>query len=246
MNIRHSTRHRPYPIPESPWIMKQEWHELLFAHWSLPPEVLRPMIPPGLELETFDGDAWLGIVPFRMSGVRMRMAAALPWISAFPELNVRTYVTHNGNPGVFFFSLEAANPVAVQLARRLYNLPYFYADMTCQNTGGDSIQYRSFRTHRNAPPAQFIGRYRPTGEAREASDFENWLTARYRLYAVDARGGIYRGEIHHLPWSLQPAEAEIEQNTMALCHGITLPDVPPLLHYSRYLEVLIWGLQRIP
>src|SRR5215470_11526964 len=154
--------HRPWPLPTSPWIMAQSWHDLLFAHWPVDPAVLRSRIPAKLTIDTFDGSAWLGIVPFRMSGVRLRATPALPWLSAFPELNVRTYVTAEGKPGVFFFSLDAANPVAVAAARRFFHLPYFRARMSCR-PDGDGIRYASQRTHRGAPSAELRGRYRPLG-----------------------------------------------------------------------------------
>ena len=165
--ILTQTSHRPWPKPSGPWIMLQSWHDLLFAHWPIPIEQMRALIPAQLALDTFAGSAWVGVVPFRMSGVRPRGFPALPWLSAFPELNVRTYVRsrdpQNPKPGVYFFSLEAANPLAVWIARTTFRLPYFNADMHCHDDGSQ-IDYRSMRTHHNAPPARFVGRYRPTGE----------------------------------------------------------------------------------
>ncbi len=128
-----------------PWIMAQSWHDLLFAHWKVDAAVLRPHVPAELEVDTFEGQSWLGVVPFRMSGVRLRWTPALPWLSAFLELNVRTYVTAQGKPGVWFFSLDAANPVAVAAARLSFHLPYFKARMTCGDVDG-WIQYQSERT----------------------------------------------------------------------------------------------------
>src|SRR4051812_5845616 len=110
MDILKHTGHRPWPLPSGPWVMKQVWEELLFAHWPVSPEIIRPFIPGGINLDTYNDQAWLGIVPFRMSGVRPRLLPAVPWLSAFPELNVRTYVTVDNKPGVLFLSLEAANP----------------------------------------------------------------------------------------------------------------------------------------
>src|SRR5947209_10714189 len=156
------TAHRPWPLPARPWIMAQSWHDLLFAHWPIEPAVLRPRIPAKLEIDTFDGKAWLGIVPFSMTGVRLRATPPIPWLSAFPELNVRTYVTVEDKPGVWFFSLDAANPLAVIAARLSFHLPYFNAHMACRIENG-WIHYRSDRTHRNAPAASFLGRYLPTG-----------------------------------------------------------------------------------
>ncbi len=233
--------------------MRQVWHDLLFAHWPIPPDALRPLIPPGLTLDMFDGQAWLGIVPFRMSGIRARFLPALPWFSAFPELNVRTYVVAEDRPGVWFFSLDAGNPIAVAVARRAYHLPYFNARIRLVrepllfNVSGppDWIAYTSARTHRHATPASFAARYHPIDGVRPAQrgTLEHWLTERYCLYAADRAGRLYRGEIHHAPWPLQPAEAEISTNTMATAAGISLPTTHPLLHFARRLDVLIWALQ---
>lgn len=230
--------------------MRQRWHDLLFAHWPVAALDLRRHIPASLEIDTFDGQAWLGIVPFRMSGVRPRFTPALPWLSAFPELNVRTYVRDisgaNPRPGVFFFSLEAANPVAVALARRWFHLPYFRAQMGLEHDG-DAIVYHSRRVHRHAPSAEFQGRYRPVGDIlRVAPDsLDSWLTARYCLYTTDRDGHLLRGEIDHRPWPLQPAEAEFMTNTMAISHGLVLPAIPPVLHFSRFLDVHVWPLVQV-
>lgn len=238
---------RPWPVPPGPWLMFQRWHELLFAHWPVAPDALRPLLPPGLELETFEGDAWIAVVPFRMSAIHPRLLPPLPWLSAFPELNVRTYVTAGGKPGVWFFSLEAANPVAVAAARRLFHLPYCNAAMSLARQG-DEVVYSSVRTHRGAPPANCEVRYRPTGAPSSASPgtLEHWLTERYCLYAADPQGGLWRGEIDHVPWPLQPAEAAFSTNTMTEPLGLQLPDRAPLLHYAHKLDVRVWPLRPVP
>jgi uncharacterized protein len=222
------------------------WHDLLFIHWPVKSDALRPYIPSTLTIDTFDGTAWIGVVPFRMSGVVPRLMPPIPFLSAFPELNVRTYVTAEGKPGVWFFSLDAANPIAVELARDAFHLPYYTARMACLPTE-DSIEYSSIRTHRNAPPAVFQGWYQPTGPAYESTPgtLESWLTDRYCLYSANRKGATWRGDIHHAPWPLQPAEAEIRQNTMTHQISLTLPDTKPLLHFARYLEVVAWLPQRL-
>lgn len=250
--ILRQVAHRPWPLPTGPWIMAQSWHDLLFAHWPIPAATMRTLIPPQLELDTFEGEAWVGVVPFRMSGVRPRLFPAVPWLSAFPELNVRTYVksrnTAAAKPGVYFFSLEAANPVAVALARGLFKLPYFNATMSLVDDG-HTIHYQSERTHRGAPPAQFVGQYAPTSDVflAQPGTLERWLTERYSLYTVNTRTRgadlAYIGEIHHQPWPLQHAEAEIRVNTMAAASQISLPDIPPLLHFARRLDVAVWLLR---
>lgn len=237
---------RPWPVPRRPWVMAMQWHDLLFAHWPIEADRVRPLIPPTLELETYNGTAWLGIVPFRMAGVRPRNVPDIPWLSAFPELNVRTYVTAGGKPGVWFFSLDAANPVAVRGARTAFHLPYFDARMRCQ-ANGDAILYTSIRTHRQAPCATLAMRYRPTGPIYQAQEgsLDAWLTSRYCLYAANRGGTVWRGEIHHQPWPLQPAEAEFEDNTMNEQIGLVLPDQSPILHFTRHLDVVAWTLNEL-
>ncbi len=207
---------------------------------------MRKLVPDELELDTFEGEAWIGLVPFRMSGVRPRCCPAVPWLSEFLEFNVRTYVRARGaveaRPGVYFFSLEASNPVAVSLARSLFHLPYFRADMTLERSGAD-IDYRTVRRHRDAPEAEFAGTYGPVGEIDRArpGSLEHWLTERYCLYTVH-RGRVLRGEIHHQPWPLQPAGLEIKKSSMAEANGIALPDVAPVLHFARRIGVVVWPL----
>lgn len=235
------TGHRPFPLTPGPWVMRQTWNDLLFAHWPLAPEYLRPFVPREFSLDLYDGSAWIAVTPFHMSDVLPRFTPALPWLSAFPELNVRTYVVHNGTPGVFFFSLDAARLLAVWAARYGYSLPYFHAHMRMRRDGEQTI-YSSRRLRR---PAEFRGRYRPIGPIRQRTkgSLEHFLTERYCLFTQ--RGSqVYRGDIHHVPWPLQDAEAEIEVNTMAKAAGIELPQTKPLLHFANRLEVLIWSLRR--
>lgn len=240
-DVEFPTGHRPWLPPDEPWIMWQEWHDLLFAHWAMPVEALRSLVPSILPLDTFDGQAWIGITPFHITDARPRTTPTIPWISNFPELNVRTYVTLEGKPGVYFFSLDAGNPLAVTAARTLFHLPYFTADMDVQTTES-GILYSSHRTDDRGAPADFIGRYRPTGDIFQASPgtLEYFLAERYCLYTLDDQGTIYRCEIHHRPWPLQPAEAEIQRNTMAAGDGIALPDSPPLLHFARHQPTIVW------
>jgi uncharacterized protein YqjF (DUF2071 family) len=238
--------HRPYPLPTGSWAISMHWHDLLFMHWPVPEDWLRPLIPPSLHLDTFDGSAWLGVVPFRMSGVRPRYLPAVPWLSDFPELNLRTYVTAEGKPGIWFFSLDAHNLVAVRLARATFSLPYYDAKMSCR-MAGDEIHYNSVRTHRNAPKTRFKARYRPAGETFDSrpGTLENFLTERYCLYAADERGRVRRGDVHHQMWPLQPAEVEIETLEMTEQIGVTLPSTDPVLHFSKRLDVLAWPPKRI-
>jgi uncharacterized protein YqjF (DUF2071 family) len=237
------TAHRPWPLPERPWIMTQTWHDLLFAHWPVDKELLRAKLPPGIALDLFDGQAWLAVVPFRMTNVAPRGLPALPWVSAFPELNVRTYVTRGGKPGVYFFSLDAGNPLAVATARTLFHLPYFSATMSVDPRDG-GIAYDSRRT-KASPPADLVCRYRPIGAAVAPvqGTLEHFLTERYCLYTVDGDFRARRLEIHHRPWPLQQAEIEIERNTMADAAGIRLPSIAPLLHFSKRQDVVAYSME---
>jgi uncharacterized protein YqjF (DUF2071 family) len=241
MKLLSHTGHRTWPLPRGPWIMEQVWHELLFAHWPIAHEIIQNLLPGGLQVDTYNNQAWIAVVPFRMSGIRARFLPPLPGLSAFPELNVRTYVTIDDKPGVYFFSLEATNPVAVRVARKIFNLPYMDARMSIEKKD-EKYHYSSFRTHKNENPAEFLGTYKPLSPVfkSEPGSIEHWLTERYCLYSVDPENNVYRGNIHHQQWPLQIAEATIEKNTMASCHGIEIPDTKPLLHYSDKLEVVVW------
>lgn len=242
--IVNITAHRPWPMPSSPWVMTQTWNDLLFAHWPVDAAALREKIPNGFELDEFDGQAWLGIVPFYMTNVSPRGVPNLPWISEFAELNVRTYVRVAGDPGVYFLSLDAANAVAVAVARTMFHLPYFSADMKVEERDG-SIAYESRRS--SGAPAEFVGRYRPTGDAKPPvpGTLEYFLTERYCLFTVDSSFHPCRVDIHHPPWPLQPAEAEISVNTMADAAGIGLPAIAPLLHFSKRQDMVGWMIRRV-
>lgn len=233
------TAHRPWPLPESPWLMTQSWEKLLFAHWPVSPEVMQSFLPSGLMADTYDGNAWLGIVPFEMS-YRLR---GIPWTIRFYELNVRTYVTHQDKPGVFFFSLDASTRLTVQAARMTYALPYFFAQMQVSKKQ-TTIHYRCQRIHSGARNAVFDAQYEPTSHPFQSQpgSLEHWLTERYCLYSIDKQSRLCRAEVHHLPWPLQQAEAQILKNTMS---EIDLPDSQPLLHYSPGVDVVVWPLKPV-
>jgi uncharacterized protein len=241
-SVLSETAHRPWPVPDAPWVMAQTWDDLLFAHWRVPAEILRPLIPTGLRLDEFDGSAWLGITPFVISGFRLRGTFPMPRLSTFPELNVRTYVTAEDKPGIWFFSLDTSSQLAVEGARRVYKLPYFHARMSATHSG-TTIDYSSARRSDSSHPFVFSGRYRPRGEAAPAQPetLEHFLTERYCLYAVDD-GRLHRADIHHPPWPLQDAEAEIELNTMPP-DGVELPEERPLVYFAARQDVLIWSLE---
>ena len=230
----------------APWVMRMRWVDLLFAHWPMPVAALRPLVPSMLEIETFDGTAWLGIVPFRMEDVAPRFLPAPPFAGRFPELNVRTYVRHRGRSGVWFFSLDAASRLAVEGARLGFHLPYFRARMSAERDGR-WIEYRSERTDARGSEAALDGRFRPTGAPALAApgSLDAWLTERRALFAVDSNRHVMLGKIRHPRWPLQPAEAEFRVNTMAAAHGLELPAVPPLLHFARRIDVQGWWPRRV-
>jgi uncharacterized protein len=228
------------------------WRDLLFMHWRVRIDQLRPFVPPGLEIETFDGSAWLGIVPFEMRATRARGLPPIPGISRFPELNVRTYVQgSSGRPGVWFFSLDASQPLAVWTARKIYRLAYMNARMRIAPADTRWVRYESIRTgpweellygETMARGVEFRAEYGPKGEifVPRPGTLESFVTDRYCLYAWSVRRRrLYRGEIHHDPWPLQAAEAAVEVNTMPRQLGLEL-DQPAMLHYVREMKVRGW------
>jgi len=226
--------------------MAQSWKHLLFAHWPVPVETLRPSVPDALPIDTFAGQAWAAVTPFQVHALRLHGTPPVPYISSFLETNVRTYVTLEGKPGIYFFSLDAASSLAVAAARLLYRLPYFHAAMRIAEDGG-GVAYTSERTDPDGAPARFAARYRPVGPAAAAAPetIDAWLVERYRLYTVGPRGGLYAADIHHRPWPLQPVSAEIRVNTMTEPIGIEL-DEPALLHFARRQDVVFWPLDAVP
>jgi uncharacterized protein YqjF (DUF2071 family) len=238
------TANRPWPLPAERWLMAQTWRDLLFAHWALPPEAVARILPAALPLDTFDGQAWIGVTPFEVSGLRLRGGPPVPRLSRFAELNVRTYVSLGGRPGIFFLSLDAASLFAVLGARHSYRLPYFRAWMSIERCRRD-IRYRCERASPDGEPAAFAAEYRPCGPIFRAArgSLEYFLTERYCLYTVDETGRPLRADIQHPPWPLQPADAAIATNTMTWPWRIDLPLQPPLLHYAGLQRVLIWPLR---
>ena len=221
--------------------MGQSWHDLLFAHWPVQRDALRRVVPAALELDTFEGECWLGIVPFRMRTVRFAWCPPVAGTSAFAEINLRTYVVSDGRPGVFFLTLDAGDRVAVSLGRRLYGLPYLHARVGMQSQG-DSIAFHSDRDEPGWTAARFAATYRPTGRVRPSSPdtLEHWLTERYCFYTTTRDRGLLRTEVHHAPWPLQPAAADIHSNSLAESYEIDLPGAP-LLHFSGRQDVVAWA-----
>jgi uncharacterized protein YqjF (DUF2071 family) len=223
--------------------MGQSWQELLFAHWAVEPAQLRAVMHPGLPLDTFDGAAWIGVTPFRVEGFRLRNTPPIPLVHAFPEVNVRTYVTIGGRPGIHFFSLDADSRFAVASARRIYRVPYFRARMEL-GRDGDAVSFSSERVPGDGPPAELAIEYEPAGDPFEPAPgtLEHFLTERYCLYTLDDEQRVLRAEIHHPPWRIRPAEASIKLNTM-FPEKLDLPTVEPLCHFAEPQDVVIWPLE---
>lgn len=240
------TAHRPWPIPSRPWSIFMIWRDLAFLHWPIPADTLRPLIPSELDLDLWEGQAWIGVVPFRMSGIRQRLLPPLPGTSAFPELNVRTYVTAEGKPGVWFFSLDAPHWLAVRVARAVYHLPYFDSWITCADRDG-GIHYASQRKNRRGPAAAFRAEYWPIGEVYQAcpGTFDYWLTERYCLYAGNFKNRLWRCDVHHRPWPLQPARVEIAENSLTRWLGFNLSQTPVACHFAKYLETVAYPMERV-
>ena len=229
--------HRPWPVPDEPWVNAQSWVDLAFLHWRVDADELGRLIPDSVELETFDGSAWLGISPFVLTDFRLRGLPPFPPFTTFPEVNVRTNVTRDGKPGIWFFTLDAASTLAVEGAKRLYRLPYHRAQMRAERRG-EFVHYESAR-----PGAAFSGRYRGEGDLfqPEPGSLEHFLIERYCLYTEDG-GRAYRADIHHPRWDVQVGEAVVDLNTMA---PLELPDDEPHVLFSPRQDVVVWGLEEL-
>lgn len=222
------------------------WQDLLFLHWPVDPAALRLYLPQDLELETYDGKAWLGVVPFVMAATRFRWLPPMPTANHFPECNLRTYVRHKntskhgGRPGVWFFSLDAASRLAVSGARFGFGLPYFRADMSCRHAG-EETHYESVRRDHRAPGATFSASWRATGDSVQAKNgsLDQFLTERYCLYARHL-GRLVCGEITHQPWQLAPAEIDLRVNDMSQLVGLDLAGPPVSALVAKPIEVVCW------
>ena len=243
--LLHET-HRPWPMPQRPWALTMDWHNLLFLHWRVAASALQRHLPAGVQVEAFDGCAWLGLVPFRMARTRVRWLPPLPSVHTFPELNLRTYVRAGGRSGVWFFSLDAASRFAVAGARATFGLPYFRARMRCQRDG-EETHFASERADRRAPAAAFAATWRTTDEPRTATPgtLEHFLVERYCLFVV-RRGRLVCGEITHPPWRLASAAVKVADCDMTRLLGIELDGAPASALAAQPQRVAAWAPQRWP
>jgi len=233
------TNHRPWPLPTWPWIGRQTWRDLLFAHWPAPAPALRSYVPHGLEVQEKDGSSWVGVTCFRLTDLSLRALPELPWVGRFLELNVRLYVERDGKPGVWFLSLDASSTLAVAAARTLLNLPYVRARMSMTALDG-GFRFQSDRCRR--APARFTAEYEPAGTAREPSPgtLEHFLTERYCLYTRIPGGRLARVQIHHWPWPLQDALGKVDATGLLAAHNLPVTGPPALLHFAASQDTIIW------
>lgn len=244
--ILRQVDHRPWPLPRGPWVGFQSWQQELFAHWPVAAEPLRTALPPGLELDTFDGQAWVGATPFIIRSSHVRGLPPLPPIAEYLELNLRTYVRRDDMPGVWFLSLDASSRTAVLGGRALYRLPYFTAEMRMTQVAGSSPGVE-FESRRPDGSGAFRAHYAAAGPAMQASpgSLDHFLFERYLLYAALHRGGLLRAHVHHAPWSLRPVDAEVDAEGLLRAGGVAAESQPMLLHYSNRQDTLIWGPERV-
>lgn len=242
---RISPTHRP----NDRVVMRQEWRKLLFLHWAVPPADVQTLLPPGLTVDTFAGQAYVGLVPFTMRNVRPVGFPAVPGLSHFHECNVRTYVHRNGQPGVWFWSLDAAQPIAVEIARRVWRLPYFNAQMSLTEQDGE-ILYHTRRTHHDAPSGECRVRYAPTGTPAPAlpGTLTHFLVERYLLYA-QGKNGLLRGQVHHTSYPIQSATVSELADTLVAATGLPVPggvtrDNDMLTHYASGVSVEVFPMKQ--
>jgi len=239
---RLAMRERPKGQP----IMHQAWGKLLFMHWRIDEKVLRPLIPNGLEIDTFDGSAWIAITPFTMWDVRALppFLPALPWLSSMHETNVRTYVYRDRVPGVWFFSLDANSAAAVLAARTFFFLPYFQSEIELGDDEAGSIDYSLSRMDNPAAELGATWSYGDTLPYSQPGSLTFFLTERYCLYS-ERDGDLYRARIHHAPWPLHEATLSSFSSTMIESQGLPTPKGDPLLHYCEKISVDIWPLESL-
>jgi uncharacterized protein len=243
--ILNQKTHRPWDTPRRPWLWSQKWRNLLFAHWSVPEDALRPHVPGSLEIDTKDGATWVSAVAFHMARVRPRWLPPLPPVSDFLELNFRTYVRFDGKPGVFFLSIHASKRLAVQIARWFSPLPYVYARMECSQEKGEH-RFQCASVDREGAVA-FTAEYTPQFEVYAASrgSLSEWLLERYCLYAGTPSGRLVSTEVHHAPWAVQDVTVEIASNTLGRPFGLDLSPRPDRAHFSCGVNALAWPFEHM-
>ncbi|MFD1361083.1 YqjF family protein [Lentibacillus salinarum] len=238
--ILNNTAHRDSPLPDAPWVMMQQWDHLLFRHYPIPCHVLTPYLPPGLQLDTFYGKAWLSIVSFKVSQIRLRKMPLVPFADSSLQINVRTYVMRGNRKGVYFFSLDMNRLLAV-LGARVAALSTYFANMSMENRDG-VIHFSSERRGKEAGRLKVA--YQPSSDIfyAEHERLTNWLLERYFLWTY-RNGSLLRGAIHHKRWEIQ--EADVQTEKQSLTSFLSSHDLgAPLGHYAASQVALIWMLRK--
>ncbi len=245
------TSHLPRPLPSGRWRVTQRWNDLLYAHWPVEPAAIARLLPEGLQVDTFEGSAWLGILPFWMDRIKLRGLPSIPGARTFPELTVRTYARdqQTGVPGLWFLSLDANNLLAAAVGRAFYRLPYHWAQMSLEQRTEREFSFYSRRRFASQP-VLFQARYRGLGPTPKLAEnrigtLEHFLLERHCLYSINQAGEPIRANLHHVSWPLEDAAAEIEQNDLAKAAGIHLGSHAPVLHYCRRMAVYAWPAERV-
>lgn len=238
-NILFHTSHRPWALPTGKWAYYQEWNRVLFMHWKVPAHELQALLPPGVELDLYDNQAWISLVPFTMNEIRPRRIPAFAPISNFHEINVRTYVTCNNKPGIYFLNIEASKYLSTRIARYLSGLPYEQAQMDRKFThvgfGYGSVNKRKgFELSASFDVGEPI-------EDKTALDL--WLTERYCLY-LNAKEILYRYDVHHRPWPLRRTDVYSLKINYRI-GNINLTTPPDLAHYSEGVQVIAWKREKV-
>ena len=227
-----------------PWVMHQTWENLLFMHWPIDFDHLRSLVPPELEIDTFEGQAYVTMIPMHMNNIHLHDLPAVPGTREFPEINLRTYVRMNDEPGIFFFTIDSGSSFASWVARHTFFLPYIYSKMSFrEESDGFHLESKRPNSH-HAKKAEFSGSYHPVGEEYQTREgtLEHFLVERYAMYDKGPGGDFFKGNVQHPPWRIQKAEANIEINTVPEAAGIDLGDAVPMLLFAYNTEVLCWPM----
>jgi len=245
------TSHKPRPLPAGRWAMTQRWNDLLFAHWPIPTAAIEVLLPEWLQADSFQGSAWLGAVPFWLDRIKIRGVPPIPGLRRLPDLNLRTYVRDRmtGSPGFYCFSVDSSSLVAVAAAHAMYHLPYRLAEMRLEPRSEREFAVYSRRRF-SRDDVIFKASYRGLGPTHKTAEiqpgsFEYFFSERPCVFAMNRAGEPIRANLHHVPWPLEEAEADIERNDLAAAVGIRLPDQKPILHYSRRLAVYVWPAELV-
>ncbi|MBS4202106.1 DUF2071 domain-containing protein [Bacillus sp. FJAT-49732] len=246
MYVLQETNHRPYPIPSKKWIMRQKWSNVFFMHWPIQPELLQPYIPSSIEVDTYDGFAWLGVIIFNIDGIYLRGFPPVSFRPAFPEINLRTYVKCDNKPGIYFLSLDVDDWTSYTLAKRWLNVPYHPAKISIQKNV-DTFHYESLRMGSSNTPIVCKGSFTPQSNIfhPNSDTIDHWLSERYCFFSNDQRSNMYCLDIHHHPWPLQKADAVIKKNDLFKPFSFHLEDEKPILHFSQGVEALIWNIKKL-